>query len=96
MDNLVSRLTSALEAGDFDTHQALLPEYRASVVESLEKAETQSFREQLLAAAIRQNEQWIQLTQVIRSHIQQELILVTGESHYYNDEDERHIIHAMG
>ncbi len=96
MDNLVSRLTSALEAGDFDTHRALLPEYRASVVEAVAKAETQSFREELLAAAIRQNDQWIHLTRAIRSHIQQELLVVTGESHYYNDADERHIIHALG
>ena len=96
MDNLVARLTSALEAGDFDTHQALLPEYRAAVTASVTASKTQSFREELLAAAIRQNDQWLHLAQALRSHIQQELITVTGESHYYNDQDERHVIHAVG
>ena len=96
MDKLVLQLTSALEAGDFDTHQSLLPEYRAAVTASVAASTTQSFREELLLAAIRQNEQWLHLAQSIRSHIQQELIAVTGQGHYYNDQDERHVIHAMG
>ncbi len=96
MDNLVHQLTSALEVGDFETHQALLPAYRDSVTAAVHAADNQSFKLELLAAAMRQNEEWLHLAQAMRSHIQQELIMVTGESHYYNDRDERHIIHAVG
>ena len=95
-NELVSRLTNALEAGDFAAHEALLPEYRNSVTAAVNQANTQSFKMELLAAAMRQNDEWLHLAQALRSHIQQELITVTGESHYYNDRDERHIIHAMG
>lgn len=96
MDNLVQRLTTSLEAGDFETHQSLLPEYRASVTAAVNAADNQSFKLELLSAAMRQNDEWLHLAQALRSHIQQELITVTGESHYYNDRDERHIIHALG
>ena len=96
MDNLIYQLTSALQVGDFETHQSLLPAYRESVTAAVHAAETQSFKLELLAAAMRQNDEWLHLAQALRSHIHQELITVTGESHYYNDQDERHVIHAVG
>lgn len=96
MDSLVNRLTSALATGDFDTHEALLPQYRASVAASLAEAKAPSFREELLAAAVRQSDEWLNLARVMRAHIQDELVLVTGESHYHNDRVEHHTVHAVG
>ena len=96
MDNLVARLTHHLAAGDFESHAALLPEYRASVDASLSSATDGSFREELLAAAVRQSNEWLHLAQAMRSHLVEQLILTNGESHYHVGADDRHIIHALG
>lgn len=96
MDNLVARLTHHLAAGDFDSHLALLPEYRAGVDASLASAKNSSFREELLAAAVRQSNEWIHLAQAVRSHLVEQLITTNGEAHYQGSPDEHHSIHAVG
>ena len=96
MDNLVARLTHHLAAGDFDSHLALLPEYRAAVDHSLSSAKEPSFREQLLAAAVQQSNEWLHLAQAVRSHLVEQLITTNGEAHYLESSDDRHSVHALG
>ena len=96
MDNLVARLTHHLAAGDFDSHLALLPEYRAQVDASLSSTHDSSFREELLAAAVRQSNEWLHLAQVMRSHLVEQLITTNGEAHYHADDNQGHSIHALG
>ena len=96
MDNIVARLTHHLAAGDFDSHLALLPEYRAAVDHSLASAKEPSFREELLAAAVRQSNEWLHLAQAVRSHLVEQLITTNGEAHYQTTDEDHHLVHALG
>ncbi len=96
MDNLVARLTHHLASGDFDSHLALLPQYRAGVDASLASAKDNSFREELLAAAVRQSNEWLHLAQAVRSHLVEQLITTNGEAHYLTESGQPHSIHALG
>lgn len=82
VNELTSRITSALEAGDFEGAGPLLTEFFASLEGSLAQISDRHDRAASLQDALGWMYRWLSLSHVMRSHLNEQIRLKVRETSY--------------
>jgi len=80
--NLACQITSALEAGNFEGADPLLADFFTSLEVNLAQAADAHDRAALLQDALGWMYRWLSLSQVIRSHLNEQIGLNVRETSY--------------